>query len=51
LSGRITIVLSGQSYDLTEGDSVYFEGRNLESISVPGDGEAVYLSIITPPVF
>ena len=51
LSGQITIVLSGQTYDLQEGDSVYFEGRNLESISVPGDGEAVYLSIITPPVF
>jgi len=51
LSGRINIVLSGVLYELECGDSVYFEGRNLESITVPGEGEATYISAITPPVF
>ena len=51
LSGRIDIVLSGVTYELECGDSVYFEGRNLESITVPGEGEATYISAITPPVF
>jgi transcriptional regulator with XRE-family HTH domain len=51
LSGRINICLSGQSYELDAGDSVYFEGRNLEGINVIGDEEATYISAITPPVF
>lgn len=51
LSGRITVVLSGQTYELEAGDSIYFEGRNLESITVSGEGEASYISAITPPVF
>ncbi|MDR3577653.1 MAG: XRE family transcriptional regulator [Anaerolineaceae bacterium] len=52
LSGQISICLSGdQTYDLETGDSIYFEGRNLESITVLGDGEASYISAITPPVF
>jgi mannose-6-phosphate isomerase-like protein (cupin superfamily) len=51
LSGRMSICLSGQTYELDAGDSVYFEGRNLECINVIGDGEATYISAITPPVF
>lgn len=51
LSGRISICLSGQTYELDSGDSIYFEGRNLECINVIGDGEATYISAITPPVF
>ncbi len=51
LSGRISVCLSGQSYELEAGDSIYFEGRSLESITVVGDGEATYISAITPPVF
>jgi hypothetical protein len=47
----MSICLSGQTYELDAGDSVYFEGRNLECINVIGDGEATYISAITPPVF
>ena len=51
LSGRINIVVSGQSYDLEEGDSIYFEGKNLESLIALGETEATYISAITPPAF
>jgi transcriptional regulator with XRE-family HTH domain len=51
LEGRINICIAGQNYELETGDSIYFEGANLESISVVGDGEARYISAITPPVF
>jgi len=51
LSGQLNIVLSGQTYQLEAGDSIYFEGRNLSAIYVPGEGEATYISAITPPVF
>ena len=51
LKGRINICVSGQIYQLEAGDSIYFEGRNLESIIVVGDEDATYISAITPPVF
>jgi transcriptional regulator with XRE-family HTH domain len=51
LSGCISICLSGQTYVMEAGDSIYFEGHCLESIQVVGDGEASYISAITPPVF
>jgi transcriptional regulator with XRE-family HTH domain len=51
LSGRLRLELAGQVYMLEAGDSAYFEGRDLESIRVVGDGEACYISAITPPVF
>ncbi len=51
LSGRISITISGQTYELEPGDSIYFDGGTLESIVVVGDGEARYISAITPPVF
>jgi len=51
LSGRITLRLAGQTYELGVGDSIYFDGQELESIQVLGDQEAVYISVITPPVF
>ena len=51
LSGQISICLAGQAFDLEAGDSIYFEGRSLESIYVIGDEEATYISAITPPVF
>mgnify|MGYP000999973335 CR=1 FL=1 len=51
LSGCISVCLAGQTYDLEAGDSIYFEGQNLESITVNGDCEARYISAITPPVF
>jgi len=51
LTGKINIVISGQMYQLEAGDSIYFEGRNLTSLTVTGAGEATYISAITPPVF
>jgi transcriptional regulator with XRE-family HTH domain len=51
LAGRLRIVLAGEAYELEPGDSAYFEGRELESLHVVSDGEACYISAITPPVF
>jgi transcriptional regulator with XRE-family HTH domain len=51
LAGQISICLAGQTYTMEAGDSIYFEGHSLESIRVVGDGEASYISAITPPVF
>ena len=51
LSGKVSICISGQNYELEAGDSIYFEGGNLESIVAIGDREARYISAITPPVF
>ena len=51
LSGQININISGQSYELEAGDSIYFEGGSLESIIAVGGREAKYISAITPPVF
>lgn len=51
LTGKINVVISGQMYHLEAGDSIYFEGRQLSSIAVTGEGEATYISAITPPVF
>lgn len=51
LSGKINIVLAGQTYQLEAGDSIYFEGRALSAITVVGDEEATYISAITPPAF
>ena len=51
LSGQIRVCIAGEEYELGAGDSVYFEGRHLESITVSGPGEGSYISAITPPVF
>jgi transcriptional regulator with XRE-family HTH domain len=51
LSGQINVTLAGQPYELETGDSIYFEGRNLDSITVINGDEATYISAITPPVF
>jgi transcriptional regulator with XRE-family HTH domain len=51
LEGQLCICLAGQNYMMEAGDSIYFEGRSLESIRVVGEGEASYISAITPPVF
>jgi transcriptional regulator with XRE-family HTH domain len=51
LKGRIGITVAAQTHELQAGDSIYFEGHDLESIHVLGAGEASYISAITPPVF
>jgi transcriptional regulator with XRE-family HTH domain len=51
LSGRISIRVAEQTYELEAGDSIYFEGGNLESLMAVGDEEARFISAITPPIF
>jgi mannose-6-phosphate isomerase-like protein (cupin superfamily) len=51
IAGRISICIAGQTSELNAGDSVYFQGRDLESIHAIGEDEASYISAITPPVF
>lgn len=51
LEGSLRVVLHEQEYILQAGDSIYIHGFALREISAVGDGEAVFLSAITPPVF
>lgn len=43
--------LEGGEYRLEEGDSIYFEGRQLVQIYAEGEQEAVFVSALTPAVF
>ena len=49
LAGRVQIQLAGQIYELTAGDSIYFENLYLESICAVGDGLAEYISAVARP--
>jgi DNA-binding transcriptional MerR regulator/quercetin dioxygenase-like cupin family protein len=52
LSGRVEFVLDGdQFYDLSPGDSLYFDSRRRHAWSNRHDGETVLLWINTPPTF
>jgi quercetin dioxygenase-like cupin family protein len=51
LQGTIRVVLNDQEYVLNKGDSIYIQGVALREISAMGEGEAVFFSAITPPVF
>jgi len=51
LSGVLTIELEDGVYILYQHDSIYFEGRKLRKLSNNSYGEAVWISVITPPVF
>ncbi len=51
IAGHLRIRIAGQITEMSAGDSVYFQGSDLESLHVIGDGEASYISAVTPPVF
>lgn len=51
LSGSLKMVLLDVEYILHEGDSIYFEGQNLQELSCASEQKTTWLSIITPPVF
>jgi transcriptional regulator with XRE-family HTH domain len=51
LEGSLCIELADKAYDLEAGDSIYFEGPSLRSISARGDRKAVFFSAMTPAVF
>lgn len=51
VQGSLEVRAYGQVHELRTGDSMYFEGRSLESIRVTGEGEASFISAMTPPAF
>ncbi|MDZ4159664.1 MAG: XRE family transcriptional regulator [Anaerolineaceae bacterium] len=52
LTGVLKVGILDQVYTLEAGDSLYFEGTNLTSISSGSDTEVtVWISVITPPAF
>jgi transcriptional regulator with XRE-family HTH domain len=51
LEGCLSVELSDKAYDLEAGDSIYFEGPTLRSISARGAQKAVFFSVMTPAVF
>jgi transcriptional regulator with XRE-family HTH domain len=50
MEGRMQVQLADQVYELDKGDSIYFHGVNVREIRAIGKREAVYISIITPPI-
>lgn len=51
LEGRLRVDLTEGSFELEEGDSIYFDGSRLRGIRALGDKEAVFISAITPATF
>jgi transcriptional regulator with XRE-family HTH domain/quercetin dioxygenase-like cupin family protein len=52
LSGALLVQIAGKEYTLCRGDSIYFDGQNLQKIICASHEEdAVWISVITPPVF
>ncbi|MEI8131053.1 MAG: XRE family transcriptional regulator [Leptolinea sp.] len=51
ISGELTVELEDAEYILYQHDSIYFEGRKLQKLTNNSAEEAVWISVITPPVF
>ena len=52
LSGVLHVGLVGGDYELNPGDSIYFIGEDLNSLSCGSEDEEVtWISCITPPAF
>lgn len=52
LSGLLCVELDGEEHQLGAGDSIYFDGANLRKLACASKKEdAVWISVITPPVF
>jgi transcriptional regulator with XRE-family HTH domain len=52
LSGALRLGLQDQTHVLYAGDAIYFDGEKLSSMDcASSDQEAVWLSVITPPMF
>lgn len=51
LSGSLRVGVSGEEFVLEEGDSIYFEGSQLNELSCASDKRVTWISVITPPVF
>lgn len=51
LQGEVEIRLGGEAYRLEPGDSIHYEGAQLDSFTALGDQELVALCVLTPPAF
>ena len=52
LSGALRIGLNDKEYVLRPGDSIYFEGDDLQLLACASEtDDAIWISVITPPVF
>lgn len=52
LSGNLLVGLDDKEYVLNPGDSIYFEGYQLQKLVCASETEAVeWISVITPPVY
>jgi transcriptional regulator with XRE-family HTH domain/quercetin dioxygenase-like cupin family protein len=52
LSGTLLVQIVGKEYTLCRGDSIYFAGQELQKLMCASlEEDAVWISVITPPVF
>ncbi len=51
LSGLLRVELKNGSHLLQPGDTIYFQGMNLLDLTAASEENAVWISVITPPIF
>jgi len=51
LSGLLRVELKSGTHLLQPGDTIYFQGMDLLDLTAASDENAVWISVITPPVF
>ena len=52
IGGRMKIMVNQKEYILNPGDSIYFNGFDLEELSCASDDQdVIWISVITPPIF
>ena len=49
--GEVTVLIAGHRYPMKQGDSIWYEGWELQSVECTGKGEAVLVCNMTPPAF
>lgn len=51
LAGALCVGLDSGEHTLHPGDSIYFSGTTLQKLACASNEDAVWISVITPPVF
>lgn len=51
LQGQLEVRLNEETYYLGPGDTIYFEGPSLRSLTAVGDQTLRVLAVVTPPIF
>jgi transcriptional regulator with XRE-family HTH domain len=51
LQGRIKMTVAGEKYELEPGDTISYEGWELQALCAAGEAEAVLIGSMTPPAF